>query len=378
MGTKAKIWILVVVGLLLAIGGLVGVKALQIGTMINAGKTFKMPPESVTSAKVEKTDWRAQRGAIGTVVAVHGGSIASELPGRVTEILFDSGQPVRKGEDLVRLDTSIEQAQLQSALADQVLADQTLKRAQSLREHGSNTPADVEAAQAHASQAAANVAQLRATIAKKTIHAPYDGRVGIRQVEPGQIVGAGQTLATLQSVNPIFVEFWLPQQTLGELRFGLETAIHSDAFPSSTFTGRITTINPEIDLSTRNFKVRATVPNADGNLRPGMFVNVDVLSPDTRPTIIIPQTAVLYAPFGDSVFAVVDKPDADGKPSLTAQQKFVRLGERRGDYIAVDSGLEPGETIVSSGAFKLRNGVSLAIKNDLAPDVQTNPNPRER
>ncbi len=378
MTTKSKLWIAVVLGLLVVIGALAGVKAMQIGTMINAGKSFTVPPESVTSAKVELTDWRASRAAIGTLVAVHSVTLEAELSGKVTEIFFDSGVTVHRGQELVKLDSSVEQAQLASARADDVLAQQTLTRAKALREHGSNTPADLEAAQARAASTQAQIAQLQATIAKKTVRAPFDGRIGIRQVDLGEIVGPSTPLASLQSVSPIYAEFWLPEQTLGELKLGMDVALHSDAYPGQSWSGKITTINPEIDVATRNVKVRASVPNLDGQLKPGMFANVEVLSPDKRAALIIPATSVLYAPFGDSVFAVVEKKDDAGKTTLTAQQKFIRLGERRGDFIAVESGLKEGETIVSSGVFKLRNGSSLALKNDLAPDAQVRPNPLER
>jgi len=378
MTTKAKIWILVLVVLVATVGGLAFAKAKQFGAMGAAMKAMGPPPQSVTTAKAEQTDWRASRSAIGTLVAVHSVTLAAELPGRVTEILFDSGATVHRGQDLVRLDATVEQAQLASAEADDVLAQQSLTRANALREHGSNTPADLEAAQARAAQTKAALAQLRATIAKKTIHAPFDGRIGIRQVELGQIVSSATPLATLQSVSPIYAEFWLPQQTLGELKVGMDTTLKSDAYPSAVWSGHITTINPEVDVATRNVRVRASFPNIDGQLKPGMYGNVEVLSPEKRAALIIPATSVLYAPFGDSVFTVVDKKDDEGKSSLVAQQKFVRVGERRGDYIAVESGLAAGDTIVTSGVFKLRNGDALSVKNDLAPDVQAHPNPLER
>ncbi len=378
MTTKSKIWIAVVVGIIVVIGALAGTKALQIGAMKSAGASFVPPPESVTTAKAEMADWRASRAATGTLVAQHSVTLAAELPGRVTEILFDSGATVHRGQELVKLDSSVEQAQLASAEADDVLAKQSLTRANALREHGSNTPADIEGAQARAAQTQAILAQLRATIAKKVIRAPFDGRIGIRQVELGQIVSAATPLASLQSVSPIYAEFWLPQQTLSDLKLGMETTLHSDAYPSAVWRGRISTITPEVDVATRNVKVRATFPNIDGQLRPGMFGNIEVLSPDQHAQLIIPATAVLYAPYGDSVYSAVEKKSADGKSTLTAQQKFIRLGERRGDYVAVESGLTAGEEIVSSGVFKLRNGSSLAVKNELKPDVQAHPNPLER
>jgi membrane fusion protein (multidrug efflux system) len=382
MTTKAKIWITVVVGLIVIVLVLGGIFGGQIKMMIDAGKAMVPPPEAITTAKAENADWRASRPAVGTLTAVHSVLLAAELPGRVTEVLFDSGQTVHKGQELVRLDTSVEQAQLQSAQADDVLSAQTLKRAKALQEHGSNTPADLEQAEAKESASNAAVAQLRATINKKVIRAPFDGRIGIRQVELGEILAPNTPIATLQSVSPIYAEFWLPQQTLGELKLGMDSSLHTDAFPQAVWNGKITTINPEVDVSTRNVRIRASFPNLDGQLRPGMYGNVEVLSPDRRQVLIIPATSVLYAPYGDSVFTVGAKKAADlkegEKAGLVAQQKFIRVGERRGDYIAVESGLNAGDTVVSGGVFKLRNGQSVVVKNDLAPDLQIHPNPLER
>ena len=382
MQTKSKIWIAVVIGLVVTFAALAGTKVLNIAKLIESGKTMVPPPESISTAKAESADWRAARPAIGTLTAVHSVTLAAELQGRVTEILFDSGQTVHKGQELVRLDTSVEAAQLASAQADEVLAQQTLTRAKALAEHGSNTPADIEAAQAKAASTTAAIAQLKATIGKKIIRAPFDGRIGIRQVELGQIVASNTPIATLQSVSPIYAEFWLPQQTLGELKLGMDASLHTDAFPDAVWSGKITTITPEVDVATRNVRIRASFPNLDGTLRPGMYGNVDVLSPDKRQVLIIPATSVLYAPYGDSVFTVGEKKDADKKEGdkggLVASQKFIRVGERRGDYIAVESGLNEGDTVVSGGVFKLRNGQSVVVKNDLAPDVQTHPNPLER
>src|SRR5205085_5622724 len=241
------------------------------------------------------------------LVAVRAVTIASEVPGTVRSIGFDSGAFVRQGEILVKLDTSTEEAQLAAAQADASLAKANAERARSLRASGTNTPADLDAAEARAHQTAANVASLQATIAKKTIRAPFDGRVGIRQVELGQVLASGTALASLQSISPIHAEFWLPQQTLADLRPGLKSRLRTDVFPGQSWDGVITTVNPEVDVATRNVRVRATFPNTDGRLRPGMFANVDVLSKDLRPALIIPATAVIYAPYGDSVFSLEKK-----------------------------------------------------------------------
>jgi membrane fusion protein (multidrug efflux system) len=369
LNSKVKRWLIGITLLLAALGALAGIKAAQIGKLIESGKSFTPPPESVSSTKVDAADWQEATPVVGTLVAIHAVTVSAELPGTVREISFDSGATVRKGAVLVRLDTSTEEALLESAKADASLAKLTLDRNRALRKSNASTPADLDAAEARAKQTEAQVANLEATIAKKTIRAPFDGRIAIRQVEFGQIVSPGMAMASLQSVDPIYVEFWLGQQALAELTLGQEVSIRTDIFKDAKWTGKISTINTEVDVATRNVRVRATVPNKDGRLRPGMFVNVDVLAPETHPVVIIPATAVLYAPYGDSVFVI---------ESQVAHQRFVRLGERRGDLVAVASGLKPGETIVSSGAFKLRNGVKVVEKNDLAPSAELNPTPTDQ
>jgi len=375
---KRRVWIIAILALLAVIVVLAGIKAAQIATMIKAGKSFAPPPEAVTSAKVESVEWQASRPAVGTLVAVRGVTLASEVAGLVREIGFDSGAFVRRDDMLVKLDTSVEEAQLAAARADADLARANLVRARALRAAGSNTPADLDQAETRARSALANVATLQATIAKKTIRAPFEGRLSIRQVELGQVMASGTPIASLQSIDPIHAEFWLPQQTLSELKIGMKARLRTDVFPQASWEGTLTTVNSEVDVATRNIRVRATVPNTDGRLRAGMFANVELLSPEKRSVLVIPATAVLYAPYGDSVFALEEKRDPAGNPTLIAHQKFVRLGERRGDLVAVVNGLTAGETIVSSGAFKLRNGSAVVVKNELAPKAEVNPQPVDK
>jgi len=370
---KAKTWIIAIAGVVLVIAILAGIKVTQIRKMMASGKTFKLPPESVTTTKVEKTSWLASREAVGTLVAVRAVTVASELAGQVKQINFDSGADVHKGDLLLKLDTSVEEAQLASAEADLKLAEVNAKRAQVLRKTSANTPSELDTAESRVAETLAQAAQLKAIIAKKTIRAPFDGRLAIRQVELGQVLTSGALIASLQSVTPIHAEFWLPQQVLSDLHVNMRAEMQTDVFPGKKWNGVITTVNPEVDISTRNVRVRATFPNTDGTLKPGMFANVAVLSNDERPALVIPATAVMYAPYGDSVYSVENK-DKD----LVAHQKFVRLGERRGDLVAVTTGLEAGETIVSSGAFKLHNGSTLAVHNDLAPDAKLSPTPMDK
>jgi len=378
MKLRTKQWLSAVAGLLAVIGVLVGVKAGQIGTMIATGKTFTPPAESVTSAPVQASEWQPSLAASGSVVAVRGVTLGAELPGTVREVAFDSGASVKQGALLVKLDTSTEEAQLVAARADATLARLALERSRSLRQSDVNTPADLEAVEARAAQAGAAVAGLEAAIAKKTIRAPFAGRIAIRQVEVGQVVTPGTPVASLQSVDPTFVDFWLPQQALATLQVGQQVRLSTDTWPEATWDGRLTTINPEIDPATRNVRLRATFPNPDGRLRPGMFASVEVLSAERRPVLLVPATAAVYAPYGDSVF-VLEAAATDGKPPGTvARQRFVRLGERRGDLVAVESGLKAGEKVVSSGAFKLRNGAAVVVRDDPAPGAELDPRPVDR
>jgi membrane fusion protein (multidrug efflux system) len=377
MKQSKKLWVVVISGLAVVVLILVGVKAGQIVTMVKAGEAFAPPPEAVSSARVEQVEWARTRAAIGSLVAARGVTLAAELPGTVREIAFESGSHVEKGDVLVRIDTSTEEAQLASAIADASLAKLNLERARMLRRNESTAQADLDAAEARAKQASAAVATLRATVAKKTIRAPFSGRISIRQVELGQVVAPGTPIASLQSVSPMNADFWVPQQALTDLEVGQRVRVHTDAFPDAHWDGEITTVNPEIDVGTRNVRVRATIPNTDGRLRPGMFANVEVLSSERKQVLIIPATAVVFAPYGDSVFAIDEKKEETGKTTAVAHQKFVRLGDRRGDFVAVASGLSAGETIVSSGAFKLRNGMAVAVNNALAPDAELAPKPTD-
>jgi membrane fusion protein (multidrug efflux system) len=333
------------------------------------------PPEAVSAAKVQEVEWERTKAAIGSLVAAQAVTVGTELPGTVREIGFESGATVKRGALLVKLDTSAEQAQLAAAVADASLAKLTLERARKLRAGEVNAQADLDAAEARAKQADAVVAQLRATIAKKTIRAPFDGRVAIRQVELGQVVSPGAAIASLQAVSPIHADFWLPQQALSDLKPGERVQIRTDIFPDARWEGAITTINPEVDVATRNVRVRATFENPDGRLRPGMFANVEVISGEKQRLLTIPATAVIFAPYGDSVFAIEERNDGSGKTSTVVRQKFVRLGERRGDLVAVATGLNAGEAVVSSGGFKLRNGVAVAVNDALAPEAQLTPKP---
>jgi len=384
--------------LLLIVLFLVGTKFSQIATMISVGKKMVPPPVAVTSAKVQTVEWQPLRPGVGTLTAIRGTTLSAEVTGTVREIGFQNGSVVKKGQVMVRLDTSAEQAQLQSAIADAGLARQTLDRAEGLRKQEVNTQAELESAQARDKQTRATVVNIQALINKKIIRAPFDGRAGIRAVELGQVVSPGTPIVSLQTVTPIYVEFPLPQQALADVKLGQKVTLTVDVFPGKSWDGTITTINPEVDTVTRNVRMRATLENPDGILNPGMFASVQVEAGNARPALIVPATSIIYAPYGDSVYLVEEQkedpnavgPDgkpakpspppkgADGKPTLIARQQFVRLGERRGDFVAVLNGLKGDETVVSNGAFKLRNNQTIMINNALAPPAQIVPAPVDR
>ena len=376
MKVGVRAWVGVVLGLVLVLGVLAGTKAAQIGTMKKAAGAGGPPPAAVASASAKRIPWEERQGAVASLVAVRGVTLGSELPGLVREIDFESGATVRRGTVLVRLDSSAEEAQAVAARADAALAAVNLERAKALRAADANAPADLDAARARASQADAAVVALEATLAKKVIRAPFDGRISIRQVELGQVLAAGAPIASLQSVSPIHAEFWLPQQALSELKTGQRVRVRVDTFPGSSWEGTVTTINPEVDVATRNVRVRATFDNPDGRLRPGMFAQVEVVGHERRTALVIPATAPIFAPFGDSVFRVEQAKGGEGV--AVVRQQFVRLGERRGDFVEVLSGLDEGDRVVSAGAFKLRNGMAVALNDALAPEPQLTPKPADR
>ena len=372
--TKKIVLTLILVVVL--VGALAGIKGLQFKTMFAQGANFAPPPETVTTAEVKPDTWQPTLTAVGSVAAVQGVMLSAEMAGAVKNIAFESGATVRAGELLVELDSSVEQAQLRSALASADLARLNLERARDLRGKSMMSQADLDSAEAQAKQANAQIDNIRAVIAKKTIRAPFAGRAGIRQVNLGQFLDNGAAIVTLQSLDPVYVDFALPQQNLSQLGVGMTVRVTTDAFPGQSFTGKLTAINSEVDAVTRNVRLQATLANPAGKLRPGMYVNVAADLPEMERVLMIPATAVLYAPYGDSVFVVEDKKDEKtGAVGKVLNQKFVRLGKTRGDFVVVVSGLDVDQTIVTTGVFKLRNGMSVVVDNKLAPNFQLAPKP---
>lgn len=359
-------------GVLIVVAVLAGIKALQIRSMIDSGKKFVPPSETVTTAAVTGESWGTSLKSVGSLTAVQGVNVSAEAPGKVIKILFEPGTAVKKGDLLLQQDISSEEAQLPGAQAQLTLVESELKRAQRMLADGITTQSDLDKAVAASMQARAQVDSIRAAIAKKTVRAPFAGRLGIRQINLGQMLREGDQIVTLQTLDPIFVDFSIPQQQLSQLRVGFPVRLSGDALGSDAISGKITAINPLVDAETRNVKVQATVSNKSERLRPGMFVNASVGLPVRQQVIVIPSTAVLYAPYSDSAFVV--EPAKDGKGQVLRQQ-FVRLGEKRGDFVAVATGLKAGETVVSTGVFKLRNGQAVVVDNTLAPQFQQAPKP---
>jgi membrane fusion protein (multidrug efflux system) len=337
-----------------------------------------MPPTTVTSASVQKGDWQPMLTAVGSINPVQGAMISAELAGTVSEINFQSGTLVKKGDILLKLDASAEQAQLRSAQAEADLAKADFERARDLAARKVISPAELDAASAKYAQKKAVVENIESLISKKEIRAPFDGAAGIRTVNPGEMVPVGRPLVSLHALDQVFFDFALPQQQLAEVKPDLSVKVATDVFPDREFDGKLTAINSAVDPVTRNVSLQATLDNADHTLRPGMFGRVKVLLPVTKPTLFIPATAVSYAPFGNSVF-VIDQnhDDKTGKDVLALRQQFIRTGETRGDFVAVTEGLKEGDAVVSTGVFKLRNGMGVVVDNTLQPKAELNPKPAD-
>jgi membrane fusion protein (multidrug efflux system) len=375
MKTKIAIAVFIV---LLVFGALAGIKTLQIKTLMEGGKAAIQPPESVSSAVVREEKWQNTLTAIGSVTAVQGVTITPELPGIVREIAFDSGAVVKKGDLLVKLDTSLEEAQLRALEAQEELARLNVERERTLRSQNMISQAELDTAEATLKQNKANADALRATIEKKTIRAPFAGRLGLRMVNLGQYLDTGKPIVSLQSLDPVYAEFSLPQQDLAQLQTGMQVRLTTDAYPGRYFDGKLTAITPSLDQSTRSVGLQGTLDNPDQLLRPGMFTRVEVLLPAEQKVLAIPATAVLSAPYGDSVYVIEEKSATNGAPSgLVVRQQFIRTGRTHGDFVSVESGLKPGDRIVSAGIFKLRNGMSVTENNELKPKTDLSPRPSD-
>src|SRR5438132_10811305 len=353
-----------------------GIKFLQIRKMMST--PMVMPPTIVSSVTVKEEDWAPTLSAVGSISAVQGAVVSAELSGVVSQIAFENGGAAKKGDLLVQLDASAEEALLRSAEAEAELARQDLERTRGLASQKVLSKAEVDAAESKFNRLNAVADQMRSNIRKKAIVAPFDGQLGIRQVNIGQMINSGQPVVPLQSLDPVFADFALPQQYFSKLSQGLEIRVTTDAMPGRVFNGKLTAVNSMVDVATRNVLVQATLANPDHALRPGMFAKVEVVLPEKERALVIPGSAISYAPFGDSVFVIEKQKDPKtGKESQVLRQQFVRIGEARGDFVSVTQGLKAGQTVVGTGVFKLRNGMAVTVNNDLAPKPELNPKPAD-
>lgn len=363
---KRMLIMLVLVGAVL--GGLFGFKAFVGGKIKEAMAGMANMPQTVSAAKAETSDWQPRIDAVGSLRAVRGAELSLEVPGVVEDITFDSGDQVKAGQVLLALRKDDEVAKLQSLEATAQLAQITYDRDVKQLKAQAISQAIVDNDEANLRNAKAQVAQQKAIVDKKTLRAPFDGKLGLRQVDLGQFLSAGTVIATLQSLDPIYVDFLLPQQAVAQIAVGETVRAKIDAFPDRTFEGKITAINPKIETASRNVQVRATVANADQKLLPGMFATVELDTGAAQRLVTLPQTAVAYNPYGSLVYIVDDKNKGpDGKPQLVARQVFVTTGATRGDQVSILKGVAEGDMVVTSGQIKLRNGVPLIVDNRVVP-----------
>lgn len=367
---KRMLWmLLVVIAFISAIGGF---KYFQVKAAMS--QSYAPPPEAVTTIVAKQESWATTLNAIGSVAAVNGVTVSADLPGIITEIRFTSGQPVSKGDVLVRLDTRQERAQLAAAEAQRELARLALDRNRGLAASGVVAQSNLDQAQAEFTSAEARAGEIRATIERKTIRAPFSGVLGIRQVNVGQYVAGGAPIVSLQALRPAYVNLTVPQQQLAQLRPGTPIEVTSDALGSPE-VGKVAAIDSVIDEATRNARVQAIFDNASGRLRPGMYVEARLGSGGTSSVVVVPASAISYAPFGDSVFIVEDMKGPDGKSYKGVRQQFVKLAGSRGDQVGVVTGLKPGEEVVTSGVFKLRPGAAVVVNNKVQPSNSATPRP---
>jgi membrane fusion protein, multidrug efflux system len=373
----ARRMILTVGVMLVLLTALGFVKFKQVQSAIAAGSSFQSPPAAVTSLVAHQEQWSGTVNMIGTVEAVHGVTVSADLPGIVDRIAFESGQSVREGDVVVELDTKQEHAQLASLEAQRDLARLNYNRMDGLVKAGVISRQEYDQATAQQKATAANVAEIKAAIERKTIRAPFSGVLGIRKVNLGQYLASGGAIAPLQSLNPIYVNFGVPQQAVGQIHVGRTLRVTTEDVAGQAFTGRVTAIDSVVDETTRNIQIQATLSNPEGKLRPGMFVNVEVAVGSPQPVIALPTSAINYAPYGDSVYVITDMKDPKGNAYRGVRQQFVKVGASRGDQVAVISGIKPGDEVVTSGVFKLRNGAAVQVNNKVQPGNNPAPKPED-
>lgn len=370
---------MVMLGVMAAvIAGLGVVKVKQFQAMADAYAAMQPPPDAVTTTVAVEEEWPATLSAIGTVEAVQGVTVAADLAGLVERIAFESGKSVREGDVLVELDTRQERAQLAGADAHLRLTQLSFDRMKGLVAQDAVSRAEFDAAAAAHTQAEARLREIEATIARKIIRAPFSGVLGLRQVNLGQYLNGGDPIVSLQSLNPIYVSFTVPQQDAAHVQPGRQVRVTVDELAGAAFTGRVSATDAVVDPATRHIRIQARFANRGGKLRPGMFVETEVVLGAGRRVVALPASAINHAPYGDSVFVVGDMTDEQGRTYRGVRQQVVTLGPSRGDLVAVQSGVRPGDEVVTSGVFKLRNGAPVQINNAVQPASSAAPQPEDR
>jgi membrane fusion protein (multidrug efflux system) len=365
--------ITVVVVVLVLFAAIALIKFLQIRGMIAQAAKNGAPAQTVTSLVAGYSDWQPEITAVGSVRAVHGVNITTEIAGLVRSVNFRSGEDAKAGQTLVQLNADTDVGTLRSLQAAADLAATVYARDKVQFDAQAISQAQLDADSADLRNKRAQAAAQAATVAKKSLRAPFAGRLGITTVNPGQYLNTGDKVVSLQSLDPVYVDFRLPQQQLPQVKAGVAVRLSTDAFPKESFTGKVNAVDPAIDAASRNFQAEATVPNPGHLLMPGMFARVAVVSGDVQHNLTLPQTAITYNPYGSTVFLVVK--DAAGKS--TAQQTFVTTGATRGDQVAILKGIKEGDEVVTSGQLKLKNGTPLDISTAATPSNDVNPTPQE-
>ena len=381
-------YLVAILGVVLLIGGLATVKYKQIASLISFGKEMQKagpPPETVGVAVAQSQVWEGTLTTIGSIAPVRGVALSNDAPGVVQQIFFESGDVVRQGQVLLQLDSSVERAQLASTASRRELASINAGRTRALVSSGALAPSQLDNDDYALKTSTKDVTALQAQIDRKVVRAPFAGRLGIRAVNLGQYLNPGTQITVLEDIDSVYVDFTLPQQDLATVKVGMPVRVNIEGASTSS-DGVIRAIDPEVDATTRSIKLRASVPNKGETLRPGMFANVSVVLPTQAPQVTIPATALMHAAYGDSVYVVENKKDdagqpiagKDGKPVEIARQQFVKVGDARGDFVAILDGVTAGTTLVTAGGFKLHNGSPIVVDNDLKPSALLDPHPVNR
>jgi membrane fusion protein (multidrug efflux system) len=380
-------YLFALLGIAAILGGLGAVKYKQISSLIAMGRAMQAsgpPPEAVATTPVRKDTWQATLDAVGSVAAAKGVTVSNDAPGIVSAIHFESGGTVRQGQVLVELDSNVERAQLASVLARQELAQVNAKRTRALVAADAIPRAQQDSDDAVVRTSGSDLDQLRAQIDRKVVRAPFSGKLGIRLVNLGQYLNPGTAIAELAATETVFVDFTLPQEELRRLSLGMPVRVVIEGEGTAPVDGSLAAVDPAIDATTRSIKLRASLPNRDEKLLPGMFARISVILPESRDVMILPVSALVHASYGDSVFVVEDRKDdagnpvttADGHHAKAARQQFVKVSETRGDFAAVTNGVTVGQEVVTAGAFKLHNGAPVVL-NAAAdqPKAELTPHP---